>query len=268
MPVQRTPSGIHGGARLYNAILDAGSRINRLVNPNPERLGTAAAQRLSDPIILIGGYASMPASLEPLQRSLRHDGASNVFIFKVPSSGLADIRHSAELLKEFVDEVRRKTGRAKVDLASHSAGGIVAREYVQSLGGFSAVDSLVTIATPHHGVRLLRSKLVNKIVNSPLLRWLVGPSTLQLMEGSALLKRLNSPASLKRLAQVRATSIFVDGFDGLLSPTDTAIIPGARNVRMRHANMSVRQAQLGHFTLHRRSARVYEAVRAALSAER
>ena len=261
--------GMTAAARLYQWLVQAGSAVNRLVNPNPERLGTPlrAAARASasldraDPVVLVGGYASMTQSLEPLAASLRADGFRNVFVFEVPNNGLADIHHSARRLAAFVADVRRRTGRAKVDVVAHSAGGIVARTWAQLHGGASALDRLVTIATPHHGVVLLRTRVVNAIADSTLGRWLTGPSTHQLLHGSELMRELErSRAGIAG----RLVSIYVDGFDGLLAPLDTAVVAGATNIRLDHPGQSVRDARLGHFTLHRRSDRVYEVVRTAL----
>lgn len=263
------PDGMSAAARLYRWIVQVGSEANRLVNPNPDELGVplppaaraAGAVDRAEPIVLVGGYASMVESLEPLAESLRRDGFT-VFIFDVPSNGLADVRHSADRLAAFVAEVRRRTGRSRVDVIAHSAGGIVTRTWAQLRGGAASLDQLVTIATPHHGVVLLRQPILNGVADSRLGRWLLGGSTSQLLHGSDLMRQLE--ATLPRLRGVRLTSLYVDGYDGLLEPLDTAVVRGARNIRLDHPGHSVASARLGHFTLHRRSDRVYELVRAEL----
>jgi triacylglycerol lipase len=47
--------------------------------------------------------------------------------------------------------VRAQTGAAKVDLVSHSEGGLVSRTYVKYEGGAAEVDSLITLGTPNYG---------------------------------------------------------------------------------------------------------------------
>ncbi|MCW2926453.1 MAG: lipase class 2 [Thermoleophilia bacterium] len=254
-------------SRLYQWLVQAGSAVNRVVNPNPERLGTplppaqAIVGRGREPIVLVGGYASMVQSLEPLAASLRADGFE-VYVFEVPANGLADIHHSAARLAAFVADVRRRSGAARVDVVAHSAGGIVARTWAQLQGGAASIDQLVTIATPHHGVVLLRSRLLNAVADSRLGHWLLGGSTSQLLHGSALMRELESTRGA--LGAARLTSVFVDGYDGLLAPLDTAIVQGATNIRLAHPGRSVSDAGLGHFTLHRRSDRVYDVVRGVL----
>ena len=51
----------------------------------------------------------------------------------------------------FVQRVLRSTGASKVDLITHSQGGLVARYYVKNLGGAADVDSMVNLAVPHYG---------------------------------------------------------------------------------------------------------------------
>lgn len=261
--------GVSAGARLYRLVLEAGSAVNRLVVPSPTRLGrplpaaaAAAVSMRARPVVLVGGYASSPASLQALARSLRADGFRHVYIFTVPSSGIADVRWSASELGRFVDAVRERTGAARVDVVAHSAGGVVSRTWAQGQGGAAVVERIITIASPHHGVRLLGSRLANAVADSAAGRWLLGPSTHQLLAGSRVVTQLHEQWG--DLAPSQLVSIYVDGYDGLLSPLDTAVVAGAGNVRLLHPGRSVRQARLGHYTLHRRSDAVYEAVRVAL----
>lgn len=56
----------------------------------------------------------------------------------------------AELVKEKVEEVHDKHGE-RVNIVGHSMGGIDSRWYIEQNGGEEYVDTLVTLATPHHG---------------------------------------------------------------------------------------------------------------------
>ncbi|HWJ60530.1 MAG TPA: triacylglycerol lipase [Acidimicrobiales bacterium] len=73
-------------------------------------------------------------------------GASEGSIFK----GTGDIPASAAQIGRFVDNVRAKTGAAKVDLVGHSQGGSVSRYYANLLGGSSKVANVVGIAPSNH----------------------------------------------------------------------------------------------------------------------
>lgn len=54
-------------------------------------------------------------------------------------------------LKEKIAEVKAITESDKVDLVTHSMGGLVARQYIETPGYDNDVDQLIFIATPHHG---------------------------------------------------------------------------------------------------------------------
>lgn len=214
--------GMTAGARLYQLFVQIGSTTNRIVNPNPDRLGAplpptvrAVASR-AEPIVLVGGYASMVESLEPLAASLRADGFT-VFVFDVPDNGLADLHYSARRLAAFV------------------APG---------------------------------SRLVNSLTDSQLGRWFTGGSTRQLLHDSPHVRELERTFGSLARAGARLTPIYVDGFDGLLALTNTGVVLGARNIRLDHPGLSVSDAGLGHFTLHRRNHQVYELVRGLLLEDR
>lgn len=109
-----------------------------------------AAAVTRDPVIIVAGTFSPAFANEPLAARLRADGY-DVHIFELPTLGAQDIRTTAAALDAFADDVRSRTGAARVDLVGHSQGGLVARTYVKDLGGASEVDSVVTLGTPNRG---------------------------------------------------------------------------------------------------------------------
>jgi pimeloyl-ACP methyl ester carboxylesterase len=58
----------------------------------------------------------------------------------------------AERLQIIVDEVLLATGAPKVNIVTHSMGGLVARAYIRWLGGANKVHKLLTIGTPNNGL--------------------------------------------------------------------------------------------------------------------
>ena len=58
---------------------------------------------------------------------------------------------TAILLKHKIDDVKNVCGCSKVDLVTHSMGGLVARQYVQSGQYTGDVDQLIFLGTPHLG---------------------------------------------------------------------------------------------------------------------
>jgi hypothetical protein len=109
----------------------------------------------------------------------------------------------------------------------HSLGGLIARYYVQRLGGDARVDLVVTVATPHRGT---------------MAAWLLPPLPLarQLRPDSALYAELAEPAPECRTRFVT----FSSGGDAVIVP--------ARNGQLDHPDLPTRNVVLpgmGHFTL-------------------
>src|SRR5262249_36538301 len=124
-------------------------------------------------------------------------------------------------------------------------GGLVARYYVQKLGGDDRVDTLVTLGTPHAGTRA--AHLVPQAAPYPLLT--------QLRPGSALLRALEEPAPA---AQTRFVC-FAGDLDRLIVPTASALL--------RHDDLdtfNIRVPGAGHHAL-TFNGRVVHAVAAALA---
>src|SRR3989344_3619693 len=58
----------------------------------------------------------------------------------------------AKRLDDVVESVKYRTGRSKVNIVSHSMGGLVARDYIKNFGGDASVNKLIMIGTPNHGI--------------------------------------------------------------------------------------------------------------------
>jgi triacylglycerol lipase len=131
---------------------------------------------------------------------------------KMPFVLLGDLRAAAQALADSVAQVE-----GKVDIVAHSAGGLVARHYVQRLGGASKVEHLVLLGTPHHGT--MASYLV------PMLK-VAAQST----PGSPLLAELNKAPIPEG---VRVTN-FWSPMDGIVVPAKNAVLrkKGVRNVEL------------------------------------
>jgi pimeloyl-ACP methyl ester carboxylesterase len=107
--------------------------------PRPRR----AEQRT---IVLVHGYLANRSTLLPLKMYLFMRGFRSMLCFDYSSS--QPIERSARALKQFCKE-RVRGGR--IDLVCHSLGGVVARTWLQELGGARRVDRCITLSSPHRG---------------------------------------------------------------------------------------------------------------------
>jgi triacylglycerol lipase len=126
--------------------------------PQPDLL------RLKYPVFLCHGYGAIGSVIKkgPLHdpcMQIRHHGVAAIAPNIVP---YATIETRAEnwirLINEFCSEYKCE----KVNVVAHSMGGLDMRYALSKLGAADNVDSLTTIATPHHG-----SPLANLILKSP-----------------------------------------------------------------------------------------------------
>jgi predicted alpha/beta hydrolase family esterase len=99
-------------------------------------------------LLLIAGYVCNRAVWKPLIDSgrLAHCNVATVNIH--PVFGSID-GYAAEIDSAIV-QLRAATGAARVTLVCHSMGGIAARAYLRRHGD-SAIDKVITLASPHHG---------------------------------------------------------------------------------------------------------------------
>jgi triacylglycerol lipase len=147
-------------------------------------------------VVLVHGYLSNRSALLPLAQYLRLRGLGPVLSFDYPSS--EGVVPAAVALREYL---RRHVRGGRIDLVCHSLGGLVARLYLQELGGARRVDRCVTLGTPHGGT-----------YNS---YWLWSRIGRELRPDSAVLERLHAS---------RAAASSVD-FLSIVAGSDSLVIP-------------------------------------------
>jgi triacylglycerol esterase/lipase EstA (alpha/beta hydrolase family) len=238
---------------IVDRILVGSVQLAQLLVPGPTTLGSRlrAPVRRADPVVLVGGFATSPNLWEPWVRSLRADGFE-VHVVDVPQNGLGDMYHAAAAVRDAIEGVRRLHGGGKVDVVAFSEGGLLTRMYIAMGGGRDAVDSLVTLASPHAGIGY--GGLLNMLSHVPLIGPGVPESALQLSRGSSLIQELQA-AERNVSTSVEMTSIYNTHFDGIVYPAASAVVRGARNLNINHSN---------HFMIVRTNGAAYEMARAAL----
>ncbi|WP_372349653.1 lipase family alpha/beta hydrolase [Streptomyces sp. KL116D] len=207
----------------------------------------AGASRLptpaKPPVLLLHGFIDNRSVFVLLRRSLAQHGRNQLESLNY-SPLTCDIRAAAALLGRHVEELCERTGHDRIDIVGHSLGGLIARYYVQCLGGEVRVRTLVTLGTPHAGT------LVAPLADAhPIVR--------QMRPGSSVVEELKQPAPGCR---TRFVSFWSD-LDQLMVPLETACID--------HADLlaqNVRVTGIGHLALPVHPA-VATGIRQALDAE-
>jgi pimeloyl-ACP methyl ester carboxylesterase len=120
------------------------------LTPRQRSLLITNIEAASTPILLVHGMIDNRGVFAVLTRRLRAYGFSRVVTLNY-SPVTNDIRAAAEGLATQVEALVARTGYERIHIVGHSLGGLIARYYVQRLGGDERVHTLVTLGTPHHG---------------------------------------------------------------------------------------------------------------------
>ena len=240
-----TPAGLHGAGTeavwsaahlvLYPlGVLGEGGRSGReqadrftLADLPPGQRGLLLGDVVAagTPILLVHGLVDNRSVFTLLRRALRRRGFGQVLSLNY-SPFTSDVRSAAERLAHLVESTCEQTGYERVHVVGHSLGGVVARYYVQRMGGDARVHTLCTLGSPHAGTwaaHLLPSRLVR-----------------QLRPGSDLMDELAAPAPGCRTR-----------FVAFWSDLDQLIVP-KRSARIDHPDLSARNVLLtgvGHMSL-------------------
>jgi triacylglycerol lipase len=179
--------------------------------------GAAPATSATAPILLVHGVIDNRSIFTVLRRALRRDGFDQVHTMNY-SLLTNDVRQAAERLGPAVERLCADTGHPRIRLVGHSLGGLIARYYVQRLGGDARVSTLVTLGTPHQGTHLARLLPLRL--------------TRQLRPGSELLAELAAPAPGCRTRMV-----------AVYSPHDEVVVPGHHG-RIEHPHLAAENIEI------------------------
>ncbi len=107
-----------------------------------------------DVVVLIHGFFASAGVFRPMRARLERDAGARVASFShAPGWG---VKRIATQLAELVEQIPHGT---RIHLVGHSLGGLVARWYVQEMGGHARVTQTISMATPFGGSPLARLRL-------------------------------------------------------------------------------------------------------------
>jgi len=195
------------------------------VSPVHRGLTIGDVEAAATPILLVHGLVDNRSVFTVLRRALRRRGFGRVRTVNY-SPFTSDIREAARVLGRYVEALCAQTGYERIHVIAHSLGGVIARYYVQRLGGDARVHTLVTLGSPHGGTGVAR------LLPLPIIR--------QLRPGSDVVAELARPAYECRTR-----------FVAVWTNVDQLIYPKA-NARIDHPDLTVRNVLLpdaGHFSL-------------------
>lgn len=171
-------------------------------------------------IVLVTGFAATQRSVSAIRKRMLRNGFNVVVLaldWSTLSDGVRGLYRLAERLSSVCVGLRKnpKLTNMPVYLVAHSAGGLVARYYVQRLGGSHYCNGLVTMGTPNRGTWVAGLGLFTHLILKARCLWHMLPI-------SGFVKAINAstwPDSFPWLA-IASRSDF-------LCPPRTATVPAA-----------------------------------------
>jgi len=179
--------------------------------------GTTAAGAATParPLLLVGGTFGPVGYMDD---ALAHFRSQGFTAYSMPLSGRppgsVDIKVSARAVCDRIDEIRRETGAAKVDVVGHSQGALAVRYCVKFDGGLSTVGVMISLGGVNYGTDKAG------ICSSA--------SCVQMRPGSAFLDELNSGDDTP--GSVDYAHLYSYERNGGINGEDIPLADGATNV--------------------------------------
>lgn len=198
--------------RLRHVLLALGALVAAaLVVP----LSPASAQaNEADPVVFVHGFGGKGDQFSSMMNNFKENGYSEDRLHAFSYDSLRSNTTIAGQLSDFVDGVLDETGASKVDIVTHSMGGLSSRHYIKELGGTDRVDDWVSIGGPNNGTSI--AGFCDIVVTS----------CQEMRAGSDFLENLNSGDPTP--GDVTYTT-FRSPCDLIINPVDSTIIDGADN---------------------------------------
>ena len=167
------------------------------------------------PILFIHGIFHNRSTFAWLKQKLYTKGFRHFKEVDLMTS-IRPIPHLAEQIAREARLLLKKHEVSEIDIVAHSMGGVIARYFVQLLGGDGIVRNLITLGTPHQGTEWSRYSIL--------------PHLRELKPQSRTLELLNQSGPPK---QTRAIAISGE-LDIVIRPKDCMWWNGVRNIHLSH----------------------------------
>jgi len=169
-----------------------------------------------DPILFVHGYTSNAATWDLMKSRFLADGWEATHLNAYTFSSTQSNATVAQAVATRVNQIKAATGAAKVDIITHSMGGLSSRYYIKNLGGAANVDDWVSLAGPNHGTTWAYGCFFFSPCN-------------QMIPGSSFLNQLNSVDETPGTVNY---GTFWSSCDELINPDTSTILSGATNTNV------------------------------------
>ena len=193
-----------------------------------------ASAAAHDPILFVHGWNSSSSTWTTMISRFQADGWTTSELNNWSYNWHQSNATTASEIKTKVDSILATTGATKVDIISHSMGGLSSRYYARNLGGDAKIDDWVSLGGPNHGTDTAN--------------FCFDTSCVEMRPGSTFLKSLNSGDETPGAVNY---GTWWSPCDEVINPDSSVPLSGATNTQT---------ACMSHSSLHE-DAGVYAQVR-------
>ena len=140
-------------------------------------LALPASAAARDPILFVHGWNSSSSTWTTMVSRFQADGWTSSELNNWSYNWHQSNATTASEIRSKVDSILAATGATKVDIITHSMGGLSSRYYAKNLGGDTKIDDWVSLGGPNHGTDTAR--------------FCFDTSCVEMRPGSAFLSSLN-----------------------------------------------------------------------------
>jgi triacylglycerol lipase len=193
----------------------------------------AAAQATGDPILFVHGWNSSASTWNTMINRFVAAGVPRNRMLAITYNSNQSNATIAGQVRDAAASLRAQTEAARIDVVTHSMGGLSSRYHLKNLGGTNFVDDWVSLGGPNHGT------------NTAYLCYPFSAGCRDMIPGSSFLNNLNAtdetPGSVNY-------GVFWSSCDEVINPDSSPILSGATNVGVGCLGHSDLHANAGVFT--------------------
>lgn len=176
-------------------------------------LAPAAASAVAhDPILFVHGWAENESVWTTMIGNFSREGWTREEINNWRYSTSQSNVTTAREVRTKVEEILTRTRATRVDIVSHSMGGLNTRYYLKNLGGTEKVDDWVSLGGPNHGTSTAN--------------FCFEASCVEMRVGSTFLRELNATDETPGAVNY---GTWWSSCDEIINPDESVLLSGATN---------------------------------------
>lgn len=167
-----------------------------------------------DPILFVHGWSGNGSQWNTMVSRFKADGWTDAQLMAFSYNTSQSNATTAQEISSRVNQLLAATGATRVDVVTHSMGGLSSRYYAKNLGGDAKIDAWVSLGGPNHG-----TSTANTCFST---------ACTEMRIGSSFLTALNSGDETPGLPRY---GTWWSGCDEIINPDDSVLLSGATNTQ-------------------------------------